>query len=188
MKRLVLASASPRRSELLARLGLAFEVRPAAVDETPQRGESAEALALRLARAKALASTKERWGELVLGADTVVAKGASILGKPANAVEAERMLEILSGAEHRVVTGLALVDGEAVAEACAISRVWFRTLTPGEIARYAAGGEPLDAAGGYAIQGGAASFVARMTGSYSKVVGLPLMEVMRLLQEKERRT
>ena len=187
MKRLVLASASPRRRELLARLGLAFDVRPAEVDETPQPGESAEALALRLARAKALACTKELSGELVLGADTVVARGASILGKPANAAEAGQMLEILSGAEHRVVTGLALVDGEAVAEACAISRVWFRALTPGEIARYAVGGEPLDAAGGYAIQGGAAGFVARVVGSYTNVVGLPLAEVIRLLQEKEHR-
>ncbi len=188
MKRLILASASPRRRELLARLGLEFEVRPAAVDETPQRGEDAEALALRLARAKALASAGERSGERVLGADTVVARDASILGKPANAAEAQEMLETLSGAEHRVVTGLALIEGEAVAEACAVSSVWFRMLTTEEIDRYAAKREPLDAAGGYAIQGGAAGFISRMVGSYTNVVGLPLSEVVRLLQEKEHGT
>lgn len=182
MKPLVLASASPRRSELLRRLGQEFEVRPASVDETPRHGEEAETLALRLARAKALAVAAERPGERVLGADTVVARETTILGKPANAAEAEEMLAVLSGAEHRVVTGLALVEGAAVTEACAISRVWFRTLMPGEITRYAAGGEVLDAAGGYAIQGGAAGFISRMVGSYTNVVGLPLAEVVRLLQ------
>ena len=181
MKRLVLASASPRRRELLGRLGLEFEVRPAAVDETPRLGEDPEALALRLARAKALASAAGRSGERVLGADTVVARDASILGKPANATEAEQMLETLSGGEHRVVTGLALAADGAVAEACVVSRVWFRSLLPEEIARYAADGEPLDAAGGYAIQGGAAGFISRVVGSYTNVVGLPLSEVVRLL-------
>lgn len=185
---MILASASPRRRELLGRLGLEFEVRPAAVDETPQDGENPEALALRLARAKALASAAGRSGERVLGADTVVARDAAILGKPANASEAEQMLALLSGAEHRVVTGLALVEDGAVAETCAVARVWFRPLLPEEIARYAAGGEPLDAAGGYAIQGGAAGFISRMVGSYTNVVGLPLSEVVRLLREKEHRT
>jgi len=188
MKRLVLASASPRRRELLARLGLEFEVRPTAVDETPGQDESAERLALRLARAKAIAGAGERPGERVLGADTVVAREARILGKPADAAEAERMLVTLSGVEHRVVTGLALADGETVTEACAMTRVWFRILAPQEIEHYAAGRETLDAAGGYAIQGGAAGFISRMVGSYTNVVGLPLSEVVRLLREKEHRT
>jgi septum formation protein len=188
MKRLILASASPRRRELLARLGLEFEVRPVAVDETPQRGEDAEALALRLARAKALAGVQERSAERILGADTVVAREASILGKPVNAAEAREMLETLSGAEHQVVTGLALAEGDVIAEACAVSRVWFRMLTSEEIARYAAGGEPLDAAGGYAIQGGAARFISRVVGSYTNVVGLPLSEVVRLLRDREHGT
>lgn len=188
MKRLVLASASPRRRELLARLGLNFEVRPTAVNETPGQDESAERLALRLARAKALAGARDRSRERVLGADTVVAREAQLLGKPADAAEARHMLETLSGSEHRVVTGLALADGDTVTEACAVSRVWFRVLSPGEIERYAAGREPQDAAGGYAIQGGAAGFVARVVGSYTNVVGLPLAEVVQLLQEKEHRT
>ncbi len=188
MKRLVLASASPRRRELLARLGLEFEVRPVAVDETPGQDESPERLALRLARAKALAGAGGRSGERVLGADTVVARDARILGKPADADEARHMLATLSGVEHLVVTGLALAVGDGVREVCSVTRVWFRPLTPGEIERYAAGREPLDAAGGYAIQGGAAGFVARVVGSYTNVVGLPLAEVVQLLQEKEHRT
>ena len=98
------------------------------------------------------------------------------------------MLATLSGVEHLVVTGLALAVGDGVREVFSVTRVWFHPLTPGEIERYAAGREPLDAAGGYAIQGGAAGFVARVVGSYTNVVGLPLAEVVQLLQEKEHRT
>lgn len=185
MKKLVLASASPRRRELLARLGLEFEVCPAALDETPRENERAEALAVRLARAKAAAIAETQPAGRVLGADTVVAKGELILGKPADAAQARDMLGALSGTEHRVVTGLALVAGTRIAEACIVSRVWFRALEPVEIARYAASEEPLGAAGSYAIQGGAAGFVARLVGSYTNVVGLPLAAVVQLLDSTE---
>lgn len=185
--RLVLASASPRRRALLARLGLDFEVRPVDADETPRSGESPEALALRLARVKAAAVAMP--GEVVLGADTVVAADAELLGKPADADEAARMLRRLSGRGHEVWTGVAVVrsgapDGVAreIARACR-TEVVFRRLGEEEIAAYAATAEPLDKAGGYAIQGGAAGFVERVEGDYDNVVGLPLALVQQLLME-----
>lgn len=187
MERLILASASPRRQELLGRLGCGFEAIPAALDETPRAGETAEVLAARLARGKARAVAAGRPGRPVLGADTVVARGDEILGKPADATEARRMLAALSGAGHRVVTGLALVEDEAVREELVVSHVWFRQLAAAEIERYAGEAEPLGAAGAYAIQGGAAAFVARLAGSYTNVVGLPLAAAARLLQLPERR-
>lgn len=182
MKSLILASASARRHELLARLGVAFEVCPAEIDESPQTGETAEALAVRLAPAKARAVAVARPGCVVLGADTVVAQADNILAKPADESEAARFLALLSGREHRVVTALALVEGENVAQACVVTRLWFRTLTVEEIARYARTPEPLGAAGAYAVQGGAASFVTRLAGSYTNVVGLPLAAMATLLQ------
>lgn len=185
MENLVLASASPRRRDLLARLGLAFDVLPADLDETPHAGESPEALALRLAKAKALAVSEARHGAVVLGADTVVAKGSMLLAKPADAAEARNMLLVLSGGVHCVITGVAVVTGSRVFEAQACSRVWFRSLSADEIARYADSGEPLGVAGSYAIQGGASAFVARVLGSYSNVVGLPVSETARLLHVVE---
>jgi septum formation protein len=188
--RLVLASASPRRRELLAELVEAFEVRPAEADERPLPGEKPEAMVIRLALAKARAIAGD--GELTLGADTVVALGDEIFGKPADAAEASAMLARLSGRTHEVWTGVALVAKEESAlreRACAErSRVVFRPITPEEIAAYVASGEPLDRAGAYAIQGGAAPFVETLEGSWSNVVGLPVERVRELLASFSRRT
>ncbi len=182
MKSLILASASARRQELLSRLGVAFEVQPAAIDESPQPGESAETLAARLALAKARVVGERHPASRVLAADTVVARGPALLGKPADADEVRRWLQQLSGGEHRVATGLALVEGARVEQACVVTRLWFRTLGAAEIEAYARSTEPLDAAGAYAVQGGAAAFVSRLVGSYTNVVGLPLAAVAGLLE------
>ncbi|MDN5865118.1 MAG: Maf family protein [Gammaproteobacteria bacterium] len=176
---LILASASARRRELLARLDLRFRVQPADVDETPRFGESPEALALRLARAKAGAIGAD---EPVLAADTVVAMDDEALGKPRDAREAESMLTRLSGREHRVVTALALRHAGVLDHATVVTRLWFRTLAARESQGYAARPEVLDAAGAYAIQHGAAPFLTRLVGSYSNVVGLPLAETAALLR------
>jgi septum formation protein len=184
--RVVLASASPRRRELLARLGLAFEVRPADVDETPRPGETPERLARRLALEKARAVVlDEPPGTRVIGADTVVAVAGELLGKPADAAEARRMLARLSGREHEVWTGVAVLvaDGQEQVDV-GRTAVRFRPLGPDEIAAYVASGEPLDKAGGYAIQGGAAEFVESVDGDYDNVVGLPLALLAELLSRR----
>jgi septum formation protein len=190
----VLASASPRRRELLSRLGLEFEVRAVDTDETPRPGETPEALVLRLALAKARAAARP--GELALGADTVVAADGALLGKPADDEDARRMLAALSGRSHEVWTGVALVEVPAAAgtgrlreraRACR-TEVVFRALSESEIDAYVASGEPRDKAGAYAIQGGAANFVARVDGDYTNVVGLPLPLVEELLAVLSRRT
>jgi len=183
---LVLASSSPRRRELLARLGVEFEVRASDVDETPAPRETPRALVRRLALAKARAVCRP--GELTLGADTIVALGDEPLGKPADAADASRMLGRLSNRSHEVWTGVALVAHEGGAlpvERVAECRteVVFRALTAAEIAAYVASGEPLDRAGAYAIQGGAAPFVERIEGDYDNVVGLPVDLVRSLLEE-----
>ncbi len=184
LPRLVLASSSPRRRELLAELGLPFEIRPSDADETPRAGETPEALVLRLARIKA--ATVARPGELVLGADTVVAIDGEILGKPIDDADATRMLRALSGQTHEVWTGVALhrtTASEPVALADARrTLVTFRRLSESEIAAYVASGEPRDRAGAYAIQGGAAGFVERIEGDWDNVVGLPLAAVRDLLR------
>ncbi len=182
---LVLASASPRRRELLSRLGLPFVVRPADADETPLPGESPRALVIRLALVKA--RQVARPGEVALGADTVVALAGRVLGKPADDAEATAMLRRLSGREHEVWTGVALVapggDGEPPREraAACLTKVAFRALSAAEIAAYVASGEPRDKAGAYGIQGGAAAFVSGLDGEHSNVVGLPLPLVGELL-------
>lgn len=180
--RLVLASGSPRRRELLARLGVEFEVRPTETDEQPLPGEAPAALARRLALAKARAAARP--GEIALGADTDVALDGEIFGKPRDAAEARRMLRRLAGRAHQVWSGVALVEGGAEGrEAVEVVRsdVRFRELSDDEIAAYAASGEPLDRAGAYAIQGGAAPFVAELAGELDNVVGLPLAATARLL-------
>lgn len=180
---LVLASASPRRRELLAELGLQFEVRPAAADETPRPAELPEALVIRLALAKAKSAARD--GELALGADTVVALADEILGKPADAAEARAMLRRLAGQEHEVWTGVALVARERgrcrIVARAARTRVVFRPLSAAEIDAYVASGHPLDKAGAYGIQGAASAFVTGFEGSYSNVVGLPVELVAELL-------
>jgi septum formation protein len=180
----VLASASPRRLELLARIGIVPDrVAPTDIDETPQRGELPRQLAARLAAAKAEAAGHSAPEALVLAADTVVGLGRRILGKPADAAEAQDFLERLSGRRHRVTTGIALrtPDGR-LRERQVETILAFRRLTWAEIAAYVATGEWMGKAGGYAIQGRAEMFVRFLSGSHSNVIGLPLFETAQLLR------
>ncbi len=178
--RLILASASPRRARLLASAGIAFDQRPADIDESPLEGESPEGYVVRLAEEKARAAWRP--GFRALGADTAVVTGREVLGKPRDERDARRMLRSLSGRSHRVLTGVAVFDGGACATLYVETRVRFRELREVEIRAYVASGEPLDKAGSYAIQAGAAAFVESVEGSYSNVVGLPLDEVAGLLR------
>ncbi len=183
--RLFLASASPRRRELLARAGFQFEVRPASVEEAVLPGETAEDFARRAARDKALAAASSvPAGSLVLGADTVVVAEQEILGKPADAPDAARMLRSLAGITHRVITGVCLVRAPSQVEALRheTTLVTFRRLDEREIAEYIASGEPMDKAGAYGIQGLASKFVTRVEGCYFNVVGLPVALVYELLK------
>ena len=179
-----LASASPRRSELLRQIGVPFEVRPAEIAESQAAGETAYAFVLRLAAEKAdvvwqRVPADER--RPVLGADTAVVLDERVLGKPADAAEAEAMLAALSGRTHRVLTAVALRCGGKADTLLSSSEVRFRATTAEERAAYCRSGEPLDKAGGYGIQGRAAMFVEHLAGSYSGVVGLPLFETAALL-------
>lgn len=185
LPRLILASASPRRRELLAAAGFEFAVRPASIREEPWDGETPAAYVRRLAREKA-ESVEPEPGEVVLAADTIVVVGRSILEKPGGPAEAAEMLKTLSGREHTVVTGICLrsAAGEVVDEAR--TRVRFRRLTQQEIDEYVASGEPTDKAGGYAIQGLASKFVERIDGCYFNVVGLPVSLVYGHLLEFDR--
>ncbi len=180
---LVLASASPRRQELLRNAGIPFEVQPAHIAEDPLPGEPAKDCAERLAREKALAVARLRPGNAVLGADTVVVIDSQILGKPAGAADAARMLRLLSGRTHRVITGVCLVlDGEC-SVGSEITSVEMSEISEEEIASYVATGEPMDKAGAYAIQGIASRWIPRIEGDYSNVVGLPVARVYRMLRE-----
>jgi septum formation protein len=183
--RLILASSSPRRRELLTNAGFEFDVRPSTVPEEWMPGEVPEACVRRLAIAKALqvASSAPR-GSIVLGADTVVVVDAEIVGKPANADDATRMLRRLSGRSHQVLTGVCVAEapGRILAVEHSSTEVWFRDLDEPEIRDYVASGEPRDKAGAYAIQGIASRFVTRIEGSYSNVVGLPVALVDQLLR------
>lgn len=181
-----LASASPRRRELLTQLGYRFAALQVDIDETPRPGETAAGLVQRLAAQKAAAGA--RLLELsdprpVLGADTAVTIDGRLLGKPATRDEAVAMLSLLSGREHRVLTGVALLHAGRLDTALSATSVLFRPITEAEMRRYWGTGEPRDKAGGYAIQGLGATFVERIEGSYSGVVGLPLFETARLLQD-----
>ena len=180
---LVLASASPRRQELLRNAGISFEVQPAHIPEDPLPGEQAKDCAERLAREKALAIAKERPQDVVLGADTVVVVDGRILGKPLDAADAARMLRMLSGREHQVITGVCLVAGGQWSVASESTSVAFSEITDKEIADYVATGEPMDKAGAYAIQGIASRWIPRIEGDYSNVVGLPVALVWRMLRE-----
>ncbi len=177
MPRLILASASPRRRELLVQAGFVFEVEPADADETALPGEDAVALALRLARIKAEHVAERNPDAVILGADTVVAApSGELLGKPADQAEAARMLRLLAGATHQVVTGVCVCGDPPLRTeaASAVTYVTVHALSDGEIARYIATGEPLGKAGAYAIQGRAARWIPSIRGDYSNVVGLPL--------------
>ena len=195
--KLILASASPRRRELLAQAGYLFEVQPSSVPESRQPGEDAIRFATRLAREKAeevfarraAAGTVEP--AMVLGADTVVVCDGEVMGKPADAADAARMLLLLSGRTHHVVTGVAVVWGAssapAVEIAAELTQVTMQTLSPEEVSAYVASGEPMDKAGAYAIQGYAGRWIPRISGCYFNVVGLPLALVASLLEGAEQR-
>lgn len=182
---LILASNSPRRRELLRNAGIEFTAQPAQVDESRRTGESAADYVERLAREKALAVAQSSApGDLVLGADTAVVTAGQILGKPKDAADATRMLRLLSGGTHYVVTGICVVRAPEKIEALEreSSTVTFNPLTEEEIQSYVASGEPLDKAGAYAVQGLASKFIARVEGSFDNVVGLPVLRVVELLK------
>ena len=179
MAALTLASASPRRRELLAQLGLAFDVRPAEVDETPRPGEDARAYVLRVAGEKARAVDA---AGVVLGADTSVVLDGRILGKPCDAAEATAMLRALSGRAHQVLTAVCARGGGREESTVVTSGVELTPLSERQIAWYVASGEPFDKAGAYAVQGLAGAFVAAVRGSVSNVVGLPVAETLALLE------
>ena len=183
--RLILASGSPRRRALLEAAGFDFEVEESGVEEALRAGEPAEAFAQRVAREKALRVAASRPTEsLILGADTVVVLDGEILGKPADAAQARRMLRRLSGRTHQVHTAVCLVRApqSVVAEALETTLVTFRDLDEREIRDYIVSGEPFDKAGGYGIQGRASKFVSGLEGSYSNVVGLPVERVAEILK------
>jgi septum formation protein len=178
---IVLASASPRRAELLTLAGFRFVVDAADVDETERAGEPADAYVLRVARDKARTVARRQPGRIVLAADTTVVAGGRILAKPADEADAIRMLELLSDAVHDVWTGVIVVANGTEAAEAVLTRVHLRAITPEEIRWYVASGEPMGKAGAYGIQGRAARFIDRIEGSWSNVVGLPVHAVDRLL-------
>ncbi|MCB2189283.1 MAG: septum formation protein Maf [Deltaproteobacteria bacterium] len=184
---LILASASPRRRELLAQVGLEFRVEPSAAPEELLPGEDAAAAAVRLAAEKArwvareVAARYPAEGRVILAADTLVEAGGEIMGKPRDGAQAREMLGRLSGAWHRVVTGFHLIHAGGETGEVVATRVRFRRLLPGEITAYLASGEPMGKAGAYAVQGKGAALVAEVAGSYANVVGLPLARVVEIL-------
>jgi len=175
---LILASQSPRRAEILRQAGIPFVVRVAAIDETPLPGEPAEAYVRRLAEAKASAVTAAP-DEIVLAADTTVVVDDEILAKPTDAADARRMLALLSGRRHEVMTGVCLRRGKEHIVDHAVTAVWFAPMSAQEIADYVATGEPMDKAGAYAVQGLASKVIPRIEGDYCNVVGLPIALVYR---------
>ena len=178
----ILASGSPRRLELLGELGFEPTVRPVDIDESPGVGEAPADYVARLAREKAQAQALP--GEIVLGADTIVALDRSLLGKPRDDADARRMLRELSGRAHQVLTGVAVCvpDRNLLEVEAVTTEVFFGQLSPDLIDWYVSTGEPADKAGAYAIQGRAAIFIERIEGNYSNVVGLPLPTATRLLR------
>ncbi len=178
---LILASQSPRRRELLERAGFQFTVRPVEIDESWREGEDPESHVLRLARGKARAVPAPET-DIVLGADTVVVVDGEILGKPVDCADAERMLRLLSGRDHYVLTGVCLKRGALELAEVERTVVRFATLDDEEIRAYVASGEPMDKAGAYAIQGLASRFIERIEGCYFNVVGLPVARVYRMLK------
>jgi septum formation protein len=185
---LILASASPRRRELLAQAGFAFEVVTADVAEIRKPGEDPIRFVTRLAREKAeavLAREDIPPNALILGADTIVLLDEEVLGKPQDAADAARMLRLLSGRSHQVITGVCLAKGRERQRAAEVTFVRFITLSDEEIEAYVATGEPLDKAGAYAIQGRAGRWVPRIHGCYFNVVGLPLALVSSMIEAME---
>ncbi|ABB31137.1 maf protein [Geobacter metallireducens RCH3] len=178
--RIVLASASPRRLELLASAGIEFDVFASDIPEEPIPGEAPADFSVRLAKDKAVATAARSEGRWFIGADTIVVCDGEIMGKPADGADAVRMLKKLSGVPHEVITGYAIYDKARDGILCkaVVTKVFFKPLRDEEITAYVATGCPMDKAGAYAIQGGAACMVERIDGSYTNVVGLPLCEVV----------
>jgi len=188
--RLILGSSSPRRQEILRQAGYEFDIRPSSVPEDVLPRETPEHFVRRLAKEKALeVAAGSPAGSLVLGADTAVVTRGHILGKPLGSADASRMLRMLSGRSHQVLTGICLAQAprQCLAVRHATTQVWFRRLTEAEIRDYVASGEPLDKAGAYAIQGRASRFVRRIAGCYFNVVGLPISLVDVLLRSAARK-
>ncbi|HEY4356544.1 MAG TPA: Maf family protein [Acidobacteriaceae bacterium] len=179
--RLVLASASPRRRELLAQAGYAFDVHVADVDESRYEGELPQDYVRRLALKKVRAVADSQPDAIVLGADTTVVCESKVLNKPRDLDEAERMLRLLSGRVHQVHTGLAVILGERAASLVETTYVTFREIREPELRNYLASGDPLDKAGAYGIQGYAARWIPRIEGDYFNVVGLPIAAVVKLI-------
>jgi septum formation protein len=190
--KLILASASPRRAEILRNAGFRFEVQPAHVDETPLPGEAAEAYVQRVATAKAAAAATSLEANasraVVIGADTVVVVGGRILGKPAGAADARRMLKLLSGRDHDVLTGLSFLTMPTGAETVHVesTRVTFLPLSDEDIEGYLLTGEPFDKAGAYGIQGIGGRFISRIEGCYFNVMGLPISRVSSIISILQR--
>ena len=179
---LVLASQSPRRSEILRQAGIPFVVRASAVDETPLAGEGPDDYVRRLAEWKARA-VEAAPGETILAADTTVVVEGEMLAKPADAADAVRMLRLLAGRRHEVLTGICLKRDAGLVVDRAVTEVWFTAMSEPEIAEYVASGEPMDKAGAYAIQGLASKYIERIEGCYFNVVGLPVALVYRHLRQ-----
>lgn len=183
-QKIYLASASPRRADLLNQIDLDFEVYPSSIDEHVSDDLSAEETAVYLAKCKAHNVAERLDDGLVIGADTIVVSKEKILGKPHNSAEAKEMLSMLSGSKHLVITGLAvenIADRITITDR-SVTEVWFRKLSPGEIERYVATGEPFDKAGGYGIQGKGALLVDKISGCYFNVVGLPVSLLSKMLE------
>lgn len=179
---LILASQSPRRKELLGLFGIPFEIRVADIDETMDPAVPAAQEVARVSRLKALAALKEP-DDVVVAADTIVVCQGRVLGKPRDTEEAKRMLQLLSGRDHQVMTGVTVLAGEKEAVFAEITDLHFRPLSDREIDRYIATGEPMDKAGAYGIQGGAALFCEKMAGDYYNVMGLPVCRLGQVLKE-----
>jgi len=185
---LILASASPRRRELLALIGIPFQVDPACIEEVPPDAHAPEEIAKTLAREKALAVACRYRSGIVIGADTIVVVDGEILGKPQDSQDALAMLRRLNGREHEVVTGVSLLDiadGRVVREQCdaVCTRVWFRQVSEEHLQRYVDTGEPMDKAGAYGAQGYGSTLIERIEGCYFNVVGLPVSRLCAMLEE-----
>lgn len=180
--RIVLASQSPRRAELLERAGIAFDVDPAHIDERERPGEDARAYVARIAREKAAAVALRHPGRIVLAADTTVVLDGAILAKPSDRADAARMVRALAGRGHEVLTGVAIARDGDVRDHVESTRVTVAPMTEAEVAEYVASGEADDKAGAYGIQGLFSRFVPRIDGSYANVVGLPVEAVYRMLR------